>query len=85
MITIVGAIITNQDGHILLIHRNAKRVHWEIPGGKLEQGETEQGAVMREIKEELGVESRVIRKIGEKQFTEDGREIMHIWLSLIHI
>lgn len=82
MITIAGAIIKDEEGRILLIHRNAKRVQWEIPGGKIEEGETEEQAVLREIEEELGVSSKIVRKIGQKKFGEDDYEVMHVWFEL---
>lgn len=36
---------------------------WEFPGGKREAGETDQQALLRELREELGVEARVGNEI----------------------
>ena len=58
-IYVVAAFI-EQRGKVLL-DRRAKGTHladhWEFPGGKRETGETDEEALKRELKEELGVES----------------------------
>lgn len=77
---LAGCIIPDEDGKILLLHRNtAKRQQWEIPGGKLEDGEESSVAAIREVKEELGVEVQIRRKLGEKTFKEDGRTLHYTW------
>lgn len=56
----VGALILNDKGEIFLTKRGVKATNergtWEIPGGKVHFGETLQDAIIREIKEEYGVE-----------------------------
>ena len=48
------------DGKILLIKRTKPDVvYWVIPGGGVEKGETEEQAIIRECKEELGVDIKV--------------------------
>jgi len=57
---IVGtAIIVNENGKILIGQRPEGKALpglWEFPGGKLEEGETIEQCIVREIKEELNVE-----------------------------
>ncbi len=52
----VAAAIVNQDGEFLLIRRSdAKEEHWQFPQGGVDPGETEEQAVLREVREETGI------------------------------
>jgi len=57
----VGAIITDDDGRLLLVQRGhaPSQGLWSIPGGRVEPGESDEQAVMREIAEETGLVVRV--------------------------
>ncbi len=58
MLFVVAAALTNQAGEILLQKRPEGRQMaglWEFPGGKVDEGETPESALVRELKEELGV------------------------------
>ncbi len=46
---------------------------WEFPGGKIEEGEDLQTAVVREMREEFGVTVAVGRKITDGTFTHKGK------------
>lgn len=46
---------------------------WEFPGGKIEEGEDLQTAVVREMQEEFGVTVTVGRKITSGSFTHKGK------------
>lgn len=48
------AVITNADGHVLLCHRTDREA-WNLPGGRVEVGETPWQAVVREVEEEVGL------------------------------
>jgi 8-oxo-dGTP diphosphatase len=54
----VAAAVVWQDGKLLLTQRPPKGplgLQWEMPGGKIEAGETPERALVREVYEELGV------------------------------
>jgi 8-oxo-dGTP diphosphatase len=61
------AIITFPPDKILLIKRRTIpfRGYWALPGGRVEPGETVEQAIVREVKEETGLDAAVVRKIGE--------------------
>jgi 8-oxo-dGTP diphosphatase len=58
----VPCAIIERGGKVLAAQRSAGgslAMKWEFPGGKLEVGETEEEALVREIREELSVEIRI--------------------------
>lgn len=58
----VSCAIIEQQGKILVVQRNShmhQPLKWEFPGGKIEEGETAQACILREIKEELGMEIEI--------------------------
>src|SRR3546814_20771916 len=58
----MAAAITDARGRVLLARRTEGRDLaglWEFPGGKREPGETPAHALVRELREELGIEDRV--------------------------
>ena len=67
VVQVVGAAIINDSGEILCAQRGYGSLigKWEFPGGKVENGETDQEALMREIKEELGIKVSVEDLIDE--------------------
>ena len=63
-IEVVAAII-HHEGKILATQRGygEHKGMWEFPGGKMEPGETEEEAIVREIREELNVGILVEKKV----------------------
>ncbi|MBB3052798.1 mutator protein MutT [Prauserella isguenensis] len=53
----VGGIVHDTDGRLLLIRRanEPARGRWSLPGGRVEPGETDRDAVVRELAEETGL------------------------------
>lgn len=66
MVTVVGAAVLRA-GRVLVQQRAypaAAAGRWELPGGRVEPGETEAAALVRECVEELGVAVSVGSRLG---------------------
>jgi 8-oxo-dGTP diphosphatase len=61
------AIMPFPKDRILLIRRNTVpfKGYWGLPGGRMDPGETIEETVVRETKEETGLDAEIVRKIGE--------------------
>ncbi|HEY2575048.1 MAG TPA: NUDIX domain-containing protein [Streptosporangiaceae bacterium] len=57
VISCAGAIISDASGRLLLIKRGHEpgKGLWSLPGGRVETGETDEEAVVREVREETGL------------------------------
>src|SRR5215813_3703539 len=58
ILLVVACALIDPDGRVLLAKRPPGRPLaglWEFPGGKVEPGETPEGALIRELGEELGI------------------------------
>ena len=59
VILVVAVALVDVDGRVLLAQRpqgKAMAGLWEFPGGKVQPGETPETALIRELKEELGID-----------------------------
>lgn len=54
----VKAVVINNEGKILIC--KSERGIWDLPGGRMNEGETIAETLSREVKEELGVECELI-------------------------
>lgn len=69
--TSIACIAFDEERKVFVAHRNPVGQmgnRWEFPGGKVEEGETDQEAIVREFKEEFGVEVKVGPAITETFF-----------------
>lgn len=53
----IDAIIKNPEGRFLILHQDGK---WKLPGGRMEEGETPEACLKREVREETGISNIVI-------------------------
>lgn len=74
MISVSCAIIThpNHPHKTLAVQRSPKMKHplkWELPGGKIEAGESAEACIIREIKEELNVQIEVLKALPKSRYS----------------
>ena len=81
-------IVCFKDDEVLLIKRGnpPRKGEWSIPGGKIEFGESEIHAALRELSEETGIKASIEKKINQVEVNFEGfNYILHnykaVWVS----
>jgi 8-oxo-dGTP diphosphatase len=84
----VSAAILIKNGKILLAKRSVDKHlggFWEFPGGKLENGETAADSLTRELKEEFGIRTEIIKEFHENIHQYDIKVIRLISFLTRHL
>jgi len=83
LIHVAAAAIVNEKGEVLVSQRKQGthlEGYWEFPGGKLEQGESPESALSRELKEELGIVPVSGRPLIRTRYHYPGKSVLlDVW------
>jgi ADP-ribose pyrophosphatase YjhB (NUDIX family) len=81
-VRVTGVLI--EDDHVLLTEQNVTEIRrWSLPGGGLEFGETLEQCIVREMKEETGLDVAVEGLLYVCDHFQDGAHVVHITVSLL--
>ena len=84
LLLVVACALVDADRRVLIAQRpqgKAMAGLWEFPGGKVEPGETPEAAIIRELEEELGVETRTAC-LAPLSFASHSYENFHLLMPL---
>jgi 8-oxo-dGTP diphosphatase len=85
----VKGVVVRDDGRVLIIKKgpneNVNPNTFDIPGGGMELGETPQESLHREIKEETGLEVKIIKPTRTWSFTKGDIQVVGITFLCKHI
>jgi 8-oxo-dGTP diphosphatase len=70
----VGAVVVDRSLRVLLVRRARppSAGTWTLPGGRVEPGESLEGAIVREIREETALDTRVVCSLGIVHIAREG-------------
>lgn len=89
LLLVAAAVLLDGDGRVLLAQRpQGKSLAglWEFPGGKIEAGERPEDALVRELKEELGIEvavSNLVPTSFASHHYDDFHLLMPVWRTRV--
>jgi len=81
LLPVVAIALTRADGRVLMARRPVGKGHaglWEFPGGKIDPGERPEAALVREIREELGIDvaQAAVSPIGFASVADGNRHLL---------
>jgi 8-oxo-dGTP diphosphatase len=83
VITVVAAAIVGGEPPRVLAAERAYPTKlagwWELPGGKVDDGEDDVAALRRECREELGVDIDVGERVGADTSIAEGSAVLKVW------
>ncbi len=84
VVLVVAVALIDADGRVLLAQRPSQKEQgglWEFPGGKIHEGELPEAALIRELKEELGIDVPT-RCLAPLTFASHSYEKFHLLMPL---
>jgi 8-oxo-dGTP diphosphatase len=84
LLLVVACALVDIDGRVLVAQRPAGKPLaglWEFPGGKLDEGETPEACLIRELREELGVDTEA-SCLAPLTFASHAYETFHLLMPL---
>ena len=80
-VRVTGILV--EDNQILLVQQKlSEKRNWSLPGGKLERGETIEQGLIREMKEETGLDVEIVRMLYLCDVAASSNKILHITFLL---
>ncbi len=77
-----GGLVVRDDGRIVVVHR-PRYDDWSLPKGKLEPGESFEDGALREVREETGIEGRIVGELEPAAYVDrKGRDKLVRWYRM---
>lgn len=81
----ISTAIIVDGGRVLMIRRRERegKLLWAFPGGGIEAGESPEQAAVRETAEEVGLEVKAVRTLGDRVHPQTGRHMTYVACEVI--
>lgn len=86
VVIVAAAIVSGHPPRVLAAQRSYPPElagYWELPGGKVDAGETERDALLRECREELGIDIDLRARLGSDTPILDGGGVLKVWWARV--
>ncbi len=83
---LVSAAVIHRNGQVLVGQRRPDNRHplkWEFPGGKVEQGESPQQALVRELREELQIDAEISSELARYEHDYPSGSRVHLLFFVV--